>query len=449
MQRKKIGVVSLGCPKNLVDSEIMLGLLESENYEITNEENEAQILIVNTCGFIESAKQESVNTILELADYKKGKCELLIVTGCLAERYKDKIIEQIPEVDAVIGTGNYGEIARTIEAAFHGQKTLLYGKLEEVDYLKNKRIISTKNGYAYLKIAEGCDNCCTYCIIPSLRGRYRSRPMEDLVEEARFLAANKVREIILVAQDTTRYGMDLYKERKLVELIKRISEIEEIEWIRLLYCYPEEIDQNLLEEMSGNDKLCKYLDIPIQHVSDDILKRMGRRGTGNEIKSLINQLKEKIPEIVIRTSMIVGFPGETEENYKELFEFVRDFKIDRLGVFAYSREEDTKAAKFSSQIPKRSKEKRRKEIMNLQKEIHLEKNQNRLSKVFKTLVEGVAEDGIFYFGRTYGEAPDIDGVVYFTSKEPLNIGEFVHVKMITLDEYDLIGEVVDETKSSK
>jgi ribosomal protein S12 methylthiotransferase len=442
--KKKIGVVSLGCPKNLVDSEIMLGLLKNNDYEITNNEDEADIIIVNTCGFIDSAKQESINTILDMADYKKGKCELLIVTGCLAERYKEKIINEIPDVDAVIGTGGYGEIVEVIKNAYEAKKTVLYGKLEEIDYLKGQRVVSTNKGYAYLKVAEGCDNCCTYCIIPSLRGRYRSRRIEDIVEEAKVLASNGVKELILVAQDTTRYGIDIYKERRLVQLIRELSAITDIKWIRLLYCYPEEIDDALIDEIADNDKVCKYLDIPIQHASDKILKTMGRRGTSKEVKELLSKLKKKVPGMFLRTSLIVGFPGEEEEDFNILERFVKLIKFDRLGVFTYSKEEDTPAAKMKPQINKATKTKRYNKIMKLQKEITLEKNKKRLKKDYDVLVEGVAEDGIFYIGRTYAEAPDIDGLIYFTSPEPLNQGDLVRVKILNIDEYDLIGEVINE-----
>jgi len=436
----------LGCPKNLVDSEIMLGLLQKHEFEITNEKEQAEILIVNTCGFIESAKAESINTILEMAKCKEGRCELLIVTGCLAERYREEIITQMPEVDAVIGTGNYAEIASVIERAYAGEKPVFYGKLDEVDYPANTRVVSTGKGYAYLKIAEGCDNCCTYCVIPSLRGKYRSRREEDIVREAVSLAQAGVRELIIVAQDTTRYGLDIYGKRSLAGLIGKLGEIEGIEWIRLLYCYPEEIDDQLITEIAKNKKVCKYLDIPIQHISDRILKAMGRRGRSEDIRNLLAGLKEKIPGIVLRTSLIVGFPGEDDSDFNELYEFVKELKFDRLGVFSYSKEENTPAAKMKPQVAKALKQKRNNAIMALQKEINVEKNKARMGKVYKTMVEGISEeDGIFYFGRTYAEAPEIDGKIYFTSHEPLEFGSFVNVRILNTDEYDLIGEVVDES----
>ncbi|MCX7843386.1 MAG: 30S ribosomal protein S12 methylthiotransferase RimO [Clostridia bacterium] len=441
----KAGIVSLGCPKNLVDSEVMLGQLYSHGFEITNLQEEAEVLIVNTCGFIEAAKQESINTILEMAEYKKQNCRLLIVTGCLSERYRDLIMQEIPEVDAVVGTGSYGEIINVIERAYCGEKPAVYGELEDISYLESNRLISTKNGYAYLKIAEGCDNCCTYCIIPSLRGRYRSRKTEDIIKEARQLSQKGVKELILVAQDTSRYGLDIYKEKRLVHLIRELSKIEGIDWIRLLYCYPEMIDDLIIDEMASNEKLLKYIDIPIQHASDKILKAMNRRGTSADIDMVLSKLRQRVSGIVIRTSLIVGFPGEEEEDFEILSDFVRKKSFDRLGVFTYSKEDGTPAALFKSQISKKIKEKRYKTIMTLQKEITRKKNESRLGKVYKTLVESVAEDGIFYIGRTYAEAPEIDPVVYFTSKEPLRNGEFVNVKILDADDYDLTGEVYYES----
>lgn len=443
--KKKVGIVSLGCPKNLVDSEIMLGLLQDGGYEITPVEEDANIIIVNTCGFIESAKKESVDTILQMSELKRKNCELLVVTGCLAERYKSMIMEELPEVDAVLGTGSYSDIAKVINKAFEGERLSSYGALEGTEYLNGKRLVSTNKGYAYLKIAEGCDNCCTYCIIPSLRGKYRSRRMEDLVEEAKGLAQQGSGEIILIAQDTTRYGTDIYGKKKLVELVRKISEIPEVKWVRLLYCYPEEIDNELVDEMAINEKVCKYLDIPFQHASDSILKRMGRRGRTEDNKRVIELLKTKVPGIVLRTSLIVGFPGENEEDFGILKEFVKEMSFDNLGVFTYSREEDTPAAVMKQQIPKKTKDKRYNEIMSIQKEIMKNKNLQRLEKEYTVLVEGVAEDGMFYYGRSYAEAPDIDGVIYFTSSEPIETGKFYNVRILSIDEYDLIGVVKDES----
>ncbi|MCX7711054.1 MAG: 30S ribosomal protein S12 methylthiotransferase RimO [Clostridia bacterium] len=443
--KKKIGMVSLGCPKNLVDSEIMLGLLNKNEFEITNNESEAQVIIVNTCGFIESAKKESINTILEMAEYKQQNCELLIVTGCLAERYKNDIASEIPEIDAVLGTGSYGEIAKVIEKAYGGERPVVHGTLDELEYLENNRVISTRKGSAYLKVAEGCDNCCTYCIIPSLRGKYRSRKMESILKEAQGLAENGVKELILIAQDTTRYGLDLYGERKLVDLIQRLSAVEGVQWIRLLYCYPEMIDDALIQEMADNPKVCKYIDMPVQHASDKILRTMNRRDRAEDIEGLLMKLKQRIPGVVIRTSLIVGFPGETEEDFDILYRFAEKFRFDRLGVFTYSKEENTPAARLKSQVSKKVKEQRYNRIMELQKSITDELNEERIGKIYDAVVEGVSEDGIFYYGRTYAEAPDIDGVVYFVSQEPLNEGDFVQVKILAKDEYDLTGEVVYES----
>ncbi len=441
---KKIGVVSLGCPKNLVDSEIMLGLLSKSDYEIVNDKGLANILIVNTCGFIESAQQESINTILEMAEEKKKNCEILIVTGCMAERYKELILEQIPEVDAVLGTGNYEEIAETINKAYNGEKTVSYGKLEDVDYLNIERIISSSKQSVYLKISEGCDNKCTYCIIPYLRGKYRSRKMDDLIYEAELLAKNGAKELILVAQDTTRYGIDIYGRKMLPELIQKLSKISGVEWIRLLYCYPEEIDEQLIQEIASNPKVCKYIDIPIQHASDKILKLMGRRGNISEIRTALYKLRENVKDIVIRTTLIVGFPGETDEDFEQLINFVDEFKFDRLGVFTYSKEKGTPAAKMKNQINQKLKIKRQKAVMDLQNSISQDINSNRTGKIYKAIVDGIADDGIFYYGRTYAEAPEIDGLIYFTSSEPLTLGNFVDVRILNAEEYDLIGEVINE-----
>lgn len=439
---KKIGIVSLGCPKNLVDSEIMLGMLKHADYEIVNHKENADILIVNTCGFIESAQQESINTILEMAEEKKRSCEVLIVTGCMAERYREKILDLIPEVDAVLGTGNYKEIAEVINRAYQGEKVVSYGKLNETDYLDEERIISSSGHSVYLKISEGCDNRCTYCIIPYLRGAYRSRKIEALVKEAKALAENGVKELILVAQDTTRYGIDIYGRKMLPELIRELSKLKGIEWIRLLYCYPEEIDDELIEEVSSNPKVCKYMDIPVQHASDRILKLMGRRGTIAEIRNALTGLREKVEGISIRTSLIVGFPGETEEDFQQLADFVREFRFDRLGVFTYSKEEGTPAARMKGQIRKNIKVKRQKTILELQNSISKEVNAKRIGKVYKAIVDGIADDGIFYYGRTYAEAPEIDGTVYFTSPEPLETGCFVETRILNSEDYDLIGEVI-------
>lgn len=442
---KKIGLVSLGCPKNLVDSELMLGALNGSGYQIVSNSREAQIIIVNTCGFIESARQESINTIIEMAAFKKQGCELLIVTGCLAERYKQKIMEEIPEVDAVLGTGSYDKIASIINEAYSGAHPEIYGKLEGTEYLEGQRIVSTGKSYAYLKIAEGCDNYCTYCVIPSLRGRFRSRKKEEIFQEAVRLAASGVKEIILVAQDTTRYGIDLYGKKQLAELTRILGKIEGIEWIRLLYCYPEEIDELLIQEIIHNKKICKYLDIPIQHSSDAILKKMGRRGGISEISRLLDDLRSRIPGLILRTTIIVGFPGETEDDFKELEGFVNKYKFDRLGVFMYSREDGTPAAKMKDQVPERIKKSRYNKLMKLQLKISTGVNASRLGKIYSILVEGIADDGIFYFGRSYAEAPDIDGLIYFVSSEPVEPGQIVQVEILNSEQYDLTGEVKNES----
>jgi len=442
--KKKVGLVSLGCPKNLVDSELMLGILSKDGYEIVNDADNADIIIVNTCGFIDSAKQESINTILEMAEHKNDKCELLIVTGCMAERYRQMILDEIPEVDAVLGTGSYADIAEAIKEAYSGNRISRYGELKDISYLEGERVVSTGKGYAYLKIAEGCDNCCTYCIIPSLRGPYRSRRMESVIEEAGRLAAAGVKELVLTAQDTTRYGTDIYGKKMLAELVRELSKIEAIKWIRLLYCYPEEIDETLIREIAQNDKVCKYLDIPIQHASDEVLKRMGRRGRSSDVGKLIDALRREIPDIVIRTTMIVGFPGESDEDFRKLEHFIAEYRFDRLGTFMYSKEEGTPACKMKEQIPSRVKRSRYNRLMKIQKGISSELNAKKLGRTYKVLVEGIAEDGIFYYGRSYAEAPGIDGQIYFTSSEPLELNRFADVKILDADEYDLTGEVQHE-----
>ena len=389
--KTKVGVVSLGCPKNLVDSEVMLGLIKKGNYEITNNQNEAEVIIVNTCGFIESAKQESINTIIEMAQCKNNLCKKLIVTGCLAQRYKEELKKNIPEIDVVVGVDNYGDIDDIIQGSINGLNAPLKENARySIDYLENDRVLTTGAGYAYIKIAEGCNNCCTYCVIPSIRGPLRSRKVEDIVSEAIQISNRGVSEIILVAQDSTRYGQDLYGFSKLDYLLKELSKISKVKWIRILYCYPEEIDDTIIDSIANNKKVVKYIDIPIQHISDSILKAMGRRGNSICIKEVITKLRKKIPEIVIRTSIITGFPGETEEDFAQLREFIEETKFDRLGTFAYSKEEGTPASKLKNQINKRIREKRAKEIMSLQHNISNSKSLERLNKEYLTLVEGVA-----------------------------------------------------------
>lgn len=435
-------MISLGCPKNLVDSEIILGILRDNNYEIVSTKEDADIIIINTCAFIESAQQEAIDTILEVSRLKEKNLKKLVVAGCLAQRYKEDILKEIPEVDVVLGTSRVGDVLKALSDDEHGH--VLCGEFGNIDYLNKTRVVSTTKPTAYLKIAEGCDNFCTYCIIPKLRGRYTSRKIEDIVDEARFLAQSGYSEIVLVAQDVTVYGKDLYGEKKIVDLVREISKIDEIKWIRLLYCYPEEITDELIEEIRINSKIVRYLDIPIQHASDGVLKRMGRRGNKELIQNVINNIRDNIRDVIIRTSIIVGFPGESEEDFDVLKEFVQKVEFDRLGVFRYSREEGTPAYSMREQVSKEVKDKRYHDIMTIQNEISKRKCLGRLGRTYETIVEGVADDGIFYEGRTAKEAPDIDGKVYFTSNRELAIGDFVLTKIVNADDYDLIGVVVDE-----
>jgi len=440
---QKIGLISLGCPKNLVDSEIMMGIIKDEGFEITTDLQTAHIIIVNTCAFIGDAKEEAVTTILDAAQYKNdGNLECLIVTGCLAERYKEEIIKEIPEVDIVIGTGSIGKLAEIIEnRSKNNLPQRIYTDLpDKVDYLDSERLLSDDKPYAYLKIAEGCDNHCTYCVIPSLRGAYRSRTIESIAKEAKSLAKQNKKEIVLVAQDVTNYGTDNYGEKKLVALIQELSKIEDIERIRLLYCYPELIDDSLIKEMRDNPKLCKYFDIPIQHISDKVLKSMGRRGTKEYIINLIKKIRTEIPDVTLRTTLIAGFPGETEEDFKELCEFVEEMKFEHLGVFAYSREEGTPAGKMKGQLPRKVKHARRNAIMEIQQQNVEKYNSSRIGKIYDTIIDGVADDGIFYIGRSQAEAPEIDPVIYLTSSEPLETGAVVPVVIHCADGYDLVGE---------
>ncbi|MDF2891410.1 MAG: rimO [Clostridia bacterium] len=439
----KVALVSLGCSKNLVDSEVMLNILSSNSYKLTQDTNKADVIIVNTCGFIESAKQESIDHIIELGQLKNnGKCKVLIASGCLAERYKEDLMIEMPELDAVIGTGDYKNIIEVIESAMAGSKVVKFGNQENVDIHELPRVISTTASSTYLKIAEGCDNRCTYCIIPKLRGKYRSRRFEDIIKEAAQLAGNGIKELNVIAQDTTRYGMDLYGKYRIAELLDALSKIEGIEWIRLLYSYPDEFDDDLIDVIAENDKVCKYLDIPIQHASNKILKRMGRRTTKEEIKDLVFKLRSKIPNIALRTSLIVGFPGETESDFKELVDFVKELQFDRLGVFTYSREEDTPAFQMEEQVEQEVKLKRQERIMLLQSDISMDNNQKMVGKMIKVLIEG--KEGKKYYGRSYKDAPEIDGNVFFSSKEKHNIGDFTYVKIVEASEYDLIGEEMNE-----
>ncbi len=446
MARAKIAFVSLGCDKNLVDSEVMLGLVEEEGFEIIPDESEADIVVVNSCGFIMDANQEAIDNILRIADYKSdGNLKGIIVTGCMAQRYKDEIFDSLPEVDAVVGTGDFEKIGEVIKKIADGQKQVKLitdnnNALLEENSLKRK--ISTLGGFAYLKIAEGCDNFCTYCTIPSLRGKYRSRTIESLVDEAKMLAQNGVREIILVAQDTSLYGIDIYGKKTLPKLLRRLSEIEDVKWIRLMYCYPENVTDELIEEIYQNSKVCHYMDMPVQHADDLILKRMGRRGTRKELESVVNKIREKMPDFCFRTTLIVGFPGETEEQFFNLVDFIKKMRFDRLGVFTYSREEGTPAFDMPNQIDEDLKQKRKDYIMEIQKNISAEKCESFVGKTLEIIVEGKTEgeDNIFC-GRSYRDCYEIDGFVFFESDKEIIAGDFLCVKITGASDYDLIGVI--------
>lgn len=443
---KKILFISLGCDKNLVDSEVMLGLLAEHGFMITNEEEEADAIVVNTCCFIHDAKEESITTILEMAKLKEtGKLKALIVTGCLAQRYKEEILTEIEEVDAVLGSKSYDQIVETVNKALEGEKVQVYNDLGYMPKVEGERLVSTGSYYAYLKIAEGCDKRCTYCIIPSIRGQYQSVPMEQIIEEATRLAKQGVKELILVAQETTVYGIDLYKEKRLPKLLKGLAKIHDIEWIRLLYCYPEEITKELIQVMKEEEKICHYIDMPIQHSEDDVLKRMGRKTNHQELKEIIGLLRKEIPDICIRTTLISGFPGETLDHHEALLDFVDEMEFDRLGVFPYSQEEDTVAAQFEDQIEEDEKQRRRNEIMELQQAIVFEQNEKMVGKEITVLIEGYLYEEDIYIGRTYKDAPNVDGTVFVQSEEELISGDFVTVKITNAKEYDLIGGVVYES----
>ena len=443
MKNKKILFISLGCDKNLVDSEVMLGILSDRGFEMTDTEDDADIIIINTCCFINDAKEESINTILEMAEYKKtGPCKALIVTGCLAQRYKQEIVDEIPEVDAVIGTSKYDEIFDAVDQALKGSHFLDVDDLDRLPSVPGKRILTTGGHYAHLKIAEGCDKHCTYCIIPKIRGNYRSVPMEQLLAEAASLAEQGVKELILVAQETTLYGVDLYGKKSLHILLKELAKIKGIRWIRILYCYPEEIYPELIETIKTEKKICHYLDMPIQHASDAILKRMGRRTTKAQLKETVSLLRKEIPDIVLRTTLIAGFPGETQEQHEELMEFVDEMEFERLGVFAYSPEENTPAASMPDQIPEEVKEERRDAILELQQEIAFDKAADMVGRTLYAMIEGKVADEPAYVARTYADSPDIDGYVFVNTGEMLMSGDFVKVKITGSAEYDLIGELV-------
>ena len=441
----KILFISLGCDKNLADSEEMLGLLTAGGHEITDDETQADAIVINTCCFIKDAKEESVETILEMAEYKKtGSCHALVVTGCMAQRYQKEIIQEVPEVDAVLGTTSYGDIVKALEEAVAGNH---FEEFRDIDYLPDtgsKRVLTTGGHFGYLKIAEGCDKHCTYCIIPKLRGRFRSVPMERLIAQAEDMAEQGVKELILVAQETTVYGKDLYGKKSLHILLKKLCEIRGIRWIRVLYCYPEEIYDELIETIRDEKKICHYLDIPIQHASDRILKRMGRRTSKQELIDIVGKLRKEIPDIVLRTTLITGFPGETEEDHEELKEFVDEMEFDRLGVFTYSPEENTPAAEMADQVPEEVKEERRDELMELQQEISYDRGQDRIGQELLVMIEGKVADESAYIGRTYGDAPKVDGYIFVQTGELLMTGDFAKVRVTGALEYDLIGVLSDE-----
>lgn len=438
----KVGFISLGCSKNLVDTEVMLHKLHSAGFEITPDESEAEIIIINTCGFIESAKQESIENILDAASLKNdGKCKHIIATGCLVERYRDEVMNELPELDGIIGVGSLTDIADACEAVMRGEKYSSFRDKEESE-LGGDRIITTGPHTAYLKIAEGCDNRCTYCAIPLIRGRLRSRPIEDIVKEAKDLEAMGVRELNLIAQDTTRYGLDLYGKYALAELVRELTKNTDIPWIRLLYCYPDKITDELVAELRDNPRLMKYMDIPIQHISDSVLKRMNRHGDRAEIESAIKRLRESVPGIVLRTTAMVGFPGETEENFVELCEFIKDVKFERFGAFTYSPEEGTAAAEFDGEVDEQTKQDRYDILMQTQFTVNEELIRKNIGKTLTVLVDGYDDVAEVYYARSFADAPDVDGRVYFKSGSPIAPGDFVDVLITEALDYDLVGEVV-------
>jgi len=447
LSKIKIGLVSLGCDKNRIDSEIILGKVKSSvDFEIVSDPKTAEVIIVNTCGFIETAKQESIDTILEMNEYKeKYKCQALVVTGCLSQRYQEELKEAMPEIDIMLGVNDYDKLMDMI-ASFLNKRSIsmnLRG-YSDTNINEGERVLTTKSHTAYIRIAEGCDNFCTYCIIPKIRGKYRSRQFESILKEAESLVQNGVRELILVAQDTTRYGIDLYGRKRLHELLQAVSEIEGLKWARVLYCYPEEIYDELIETMASNPKICRYLDIPLQHISDRVLKMMGRRGRKADISQTINKLRKRMEDVCLRTSIIVGFPGETEDDFRELCDFVSEVRFDNLGVFMYSQEEDTPAALMKDQVDEDTKLRRHNELMELQKAISKEKNSGKIGRIYDVMIEG--QKNLMWFGRSYEMAPEIDGLVYIDSKYNLEIGSIIKVKITSSKEYDLMGVVYYESR---
>ncbi|ARC85594.1 ribosomal protein S12 methylthiotransferase RimO [Clostridium argentinense CDC 2741] len=440
MDKLKVGVVNLGCDKNRIDSEIIIGNIK-EKFEVINEPNNADIIIINTCGFIESSKQESIDTILEMAKYKEDhNCKVLIATGCLTQRYGSELLKLIPELDIILGVNDYDKLNDSIEQVLKNNKKVAYTSYSDSNINIGKRVVTTGGTTAYIRISEGCNNKCAYCAIPSIRGKYRSRTIEDILKEASVLAINGYKELILVAQDTTSYGIDIYGEKKLHILLNQLSQIKSIKWIRILYCYAEELTDEIIDEIANNDKVCKYIDIPIQHISDKILKSMRRKGRNKTITDNINKLRTKVPNVVLRTSLIVGFPGEREEDFEELKDFIKEIKFDKLGVFTYSQEEGTAAADMDEQIDDEIKEMRYHELMALQQQISKELNKNRVGKIYTVLIEN--KEDKMYIGRSYEMAPEIDGEIFIENDNNIKIGQFIDVEIIRALEYDLIGVVL-------
>jgi ribosomal protein S12 methylthiotransferase len=441
----KILFVSLGCDKNLVDTENMLGILKNKGFEFTDDEWEADIIAINTCCFIGDAKQESINTILEMAEHKKdARCKVLVVAGCLAHRYQDEIIKEIPEVDAFVGTSSYDKIADMINSVLEEKGISNFVEdANRMPMVEADRIVTTPGYYEYLKIAEGCDKHCTYCVIPKVRGSFRSFPIEYLVNQTKKLVEGGVKEIILVAQETTLYGVDLYGKKSLPKLLHNLGLIEGLEWIRILYCYPEEINDELIEVIKNEPKVCHYLDMPIQHASDNILKRMGRRTSKQELTDIVAKLRREIPDIALRTTLITGFPGETDVDHEEVMQFIDECEFDRLGVFTYSREEDTVAAQMPDQIDEEIKEKYRDELMQLQQEISADRSAAMIGRIVRVMIEGFIPEDNTYVGRSYKDAPNVDGLVFVECDRELMSGDFIDVKITGSTEYDLIGTIVE------
>lgn len=436
--------VSLGCDKNLVDSEMMITSLRKNGFVLTDDIEDADVIVVNTCCFIGDAKEESINTLIEMGGYKEGRCKLLVAAGCLAQRYHNEIKEDIPEVDLIVGTMGYEDLSEKINEALGGKGVL--ESLKDIDYLPTPltdRDSMSGGYYAYLKIAEGCDKCCTYCVIPKVRGHYRSVPMDNLIAQAKHLVANGAKELILVAQETTLYGKDIYGEKSLPKLLEELSKIDELKWIRILYCYPEEITDELISAIKNLPKVCHYLDMPIQHGSDDVLRRMGRLTNREQIEKTVAKLREEISDIALRTTLITGFPGETEDDFEQVKQFVKKMEFDRLGVFTYSREEDTPAAEMDGQIDEEVKEARRDEIMQIQQDIAFDKSNSRVGEIYEVMIEGRLPDEGVYIARTYMDAPDVDGYVFIQSDYNLDSGDFVKVEVTRSDEYDLIAEIIE------